>query len=238
MQRPENTISYRRLVDLSHPIRPGIPQWPGDPAVRFDTVAKLDQQGYFLRSFSMGEHTGTHLSSPAAYYADGAGPEAMPAASLLAPAVVIDVSRQSAADPDYALSVADIAEWEQRHKTIAPGVAVLLFTGWQRFWGHPERFINLDAHGVMHTPGFSMAAAQLLLNDRRVHGLATDAPGIDRGVDAGLSISRLALSQASLVLECVNNLDQLPPIGTTIVVGRLMLVGGSGSPAAVLALAP
>ncbi len=95
MQPPENTISYRRVVELSHPLRPGIPQWPGDPAVRFDTVAELGQQGYFLRSFSMGEHTGTHLASPAAYYADGAGPEALPAASLVAPAVVIDVSRRS-----------------------------------------------------------------------------------------------------------------------------------------------
>ena len=57
-------------------------------------------------------------------------------------------------------------------------------------------------------------------------------------MDTELSISRLALAQSSLVLECLNNLDQLPATGATLIIGRLPLVGGSGSPASVLALVP
>ena len=70
----EKRIVYRRVVDLSHPIRPGIPTWPGDPAVEFETVAEAGRDGYFLRRFSMGEHSGTHLSSPATFYPGGSPP--------------------------------------------------------------------------------------------------------------------------------------------------------------------
>ena len=68
--------------------------------------------------------------------------------------------------------------------------------------------------------------------------MGTDAPGVDAGVDTSFEVSRLVLEKHRLVLECLNNLDQLPPAGSTIVVGRLSLAGGSGSPASVLALTP
>jgi kynurenine formamidase len=238
MAEPAHSIVYSSIVDLSHPVDPYIPLWPGDPPVEFQTVTTLRERGYFLRRFSMGEHTGTHLSTPSAFYADGAGPDEFPDDSLVATAAVIDVSRSAVADPDYGLLASDVLQWERRNGIIPADALVVLHTGWWRRWGDPRRFINLDSSGVMHTPGFGLEAARVLLHERRVAGLATDAPGIDPGADPGLSISRLVLSQPRLALECLNNLDQLPATGATIVVGRLKLVGGSGSPAAVLALVP
>jgi kynurenine formamidase len=238
MAEPAHSIDYSSIVDLSHPVDPYIPLWPGDPPVEFQTVTTLRERGYFLRRFSMGEHTGTHLSTPSAFYADGAGPDEFPDDSLVATAAVIDVSRSAVADPDYGLLASDVLQWERRNGIIPADALVVLHTGWWRRWGDPRRFINLDSSGVMHTPGFGLEAARVLLHERRVAGLATDAPGIDPGADPGLSISRLVLSQPRLALECLNNLDQLPATGATIVVGRLKLVGGSGSPAAVLAFVP
>ena len=234
----QNIIAYRRVVDLSHPISPDIPVWPGDPAVDFQTVSDLAEQDYFLRRFSMGEHSGTHLASPSAYYADGIDPDGIPAESLVAPAAVIDAQGPASLDPDYTLSAADVAEWERTNGPIDPNTLVLLNTGWSHFWGQPARFINIGDDGAMHTPGFSLEAARFLLEWREVAGLGIDTHGIDPGADAGLSVSRLVLTRPALVLECLNNLDQLPPTGTTVVIGRLRLVGGSGSPAAVLALVP
>ncbi len=238
MAEPAHSIDYSSIVDLSHTVDPDMPLWPGDPPVEFQTVTTLGNRGYFLRRFSMGEHTGTHLSTPSAFYADGAGPDEFPDDSLVAAAAVIDVSRRAVADPDYGLLASDVLQWERRNGIIPADALVVLHTGWWRRWGDPRRFINLDSSGVMHTPGFGLEAARVLLHERRVAGLATDAPGIDPGADPDLSISRLALSQPRLVLECLNNLDQLPATGATIVVGRLKLVGGSGSPAAVLAFVP
>ncbi len=231
-------ISYRRVVDLSHPISPDIPVWPGDPAVDFQTVSDLAEQEYFLRRFSMGEHSGTHLASPSAYYADGIDPDGTPAESLVAPAAVIDAPGPASLDPDYTLSAGDIADWERANGPIEPNTLVLLNTGWSRFWGQPARFINTGDDGAMHTPGFSLEAARFLLEWREVAGLGIDTHGIDPGADTGLSVSRLVLARPALVLECLNNLDQLPPSGATVVVGRLRLVGGSGSPASVLAFTP
>lgn len=232
----EKRIIYRRVVDLSHPIRPGIPVWPGDPAVEFETVAEAGRDGYFLRRFSMGEHSGTHLSSPAALYDGAAGPDEQPPASLVVPAVVFDASGPATKNPDCVLTPGDVALWERRNGPVPPASLALLSTGWQRYWDDPDRFINADANGRMHTPGFSPDAARLLLEQRTVAGLGIDTHGVDAGMDAKLSVSRLALARSALVLECLNNLDQLPPTGATVIVGRLPLAGGSGAPASVLAL--
>ena len=238
VNHPEKTIAYRRVVDLSHPITPDIPLWPGDPTVRFQTVASLRDHGFFLQRFSMGEHSGTHLASPSTYLDDGSDPNAIAPDSLVVPVAVIDATDPASRDPDYTLSTGDVAEWERRNGPIGPNTLVMLNTGWWRFWRQPARFINIGEDGKMHTPGFSPEAARFLLEWRESSGLGIDTHGIDPGADTGLSVSRLALARSALVLECLNNLNQLPPTGATVVIGRLRLVGGSGSPASVLALTP
>ena len=238
MYPPAQTVAFRRVVDLTHPIRPGTPIWPGDPPVEFETVATIQSDGYFLRRFSMGEHSGTHISTASALFDQGSGPDSIAPEALIAPVVVIDSRSRTGMDPDYVLAVDDIAEWERRHGKITAGSIVLLLTGWRRYWDEPERFINLGDDGIMHTPGFTPEAVSFLLEQRGAVGIGTDTHGVDAGRDPDLKASREALSRSGLVLECLNNLDQLPAKGATLVIGRLPLVGGSGSPACVLALVP
>ena len=90
----------------------------------------------------------------------------------------------------------------------------------------------------MHTPGFTPEAVSFIFDERGAAGIGTDTHGVDAGRDADLEASRAALSKSALVLECLNNLDRLPATGATLVIARLPLVGGSGSPACVLALVP
>ena len=61
------TITYSRVVDLSHSIHPNMPRWPGDPRVEFQPVAQISSEGYFLRRVSLGEHTGTHINAPISF---------------------------------------------------------------------------------------------------------------------------------------------------------------------------
>ncbi len=58
------TIVYSRVIHLSHVIDPKIPQWPCDPPVEFESAAQLEKDGYYLRRFSMGEHSATHVNAP------------------------------------------------------------------------------------------------------------------------------------------------------------------------------
>ena len=69
-------------------------------------------------------------------------------------------------------------------------------------------------------------------------GIGIDTAGVDGGQDQTFAVNSWALSQPRTVLENLTNLDQLPPVGAVLVVGVLRLLGGSGSPASVLALAP
>ena len=238
MNQPERTVAFRRVIDLTHPIRPGIPIWPGDPPVEFETIATITGNGYFLRRFSMGEHSGTHISTPSAFFDRGLGPDSVPPEALVVPAVVVDSHDKARQDPDYTLTVDDLALWERVRGEIPAGSIILLLTGWHRYWDEPQRFINVGADGIMHTPGFAPEAVSFLMDERGAAGVGIDTHGVDAGTDTSLEASRTALTNGAFALECLNNLDQLPAIGTTLVIGRLPLVGGSGSPACVLALAP
>ena len=53
------------VADLSRPIRPGMPAYPGAPDVRFDRLADYDPDGYRERVVEFVSHTGTHLDAPA-----------------------------------------------------------------------------------------------------------------------------------------------------------------------------
>jgi kynurenine formamidase len=231
-------LAFQRVVELSHPIHPGIPLWSGDPPVRFEQTAELQQDGYFVRSFTMGEHSATHLNAPLSFFPGAAGVDDIPAAALVKPAVMIDARRQAAAQPDFVLTVQNVLAWEEQHGKIPPGCLVLLCSGWSAFWNDPARFLGLDTAGQAHFPGFSPAAARFLLEERQIAGLGTDTHGVEAGLDTQFQVNHLALGAGALVLENLAYLEQLPPTGATLVIGVLRLAGGSGSPAAVLAFVP
>ncbi|MEK7807061.1 MAG: cyclase family protein [Chloroflexota bacterium] len=231
-------ISYRQVVDLSRAIRPSMPRWPGDPPIRFRAVARLDPDGYFLRRFSMGEHTGTHMNAPVSFHRHGESIDAYPAESLVAPAVVIDVRAGAEADADYALDAATVLHWERQHGEISPGSIVLLHTAWQAEWRHPEESSGSSNRTGLHFPGFGIQAARFLLNEREIAGGGPDTPGVEPGRDKAYSINRMMLEKRRIVLEYLANLGSLPPTGSTLVIGILRLKGGSGSPASVLAFVP
>jgi kynurenine formamidase len=231
----EHVLRYRRVVHLSHVLAPAMPQWPGDPRLTFEPVASLATQGYALRRLAIGEHSGTHVNAPISFHAGGASIDAYPAAALVAPAVLIDVSAAAARDADHRLSVDEVTAWEAAHGGVPAGAVVLLRSGWAARWNEPARFLNAGNDGRLHFPGFSLAAADLLLDQRGAAGLGVDTHGVDGGDADGFAVNARVLERPRLLLENLANLEQLPAVGATIVVGALRLAGGTGSPAAVLA---
>ena len=231
-------LRHLRPVNLSHSISTSAPHWPGDPPVEFNEWSEIPRHGFFLRRFSMGEHCATHLTAPASFYSHGLTVDNIPAEQLVAPAVAIDVRAKCQSNPDYALTIDELLDWESRHGQVPSACLALLLTGWSEHWDNPSAYLGEDAGGNLHFPGFGLEAADLLIQERRVAGLGTDTAGVEPGADSEFYVSRLALSQSGIVLQNLANLDQLPPTGSVLVIGVLRLVGGSGSPAGVTALLP
>lgn len=225
-------------MSLSHPLSPGIPRWPGDPAVEFEGWAEIARDGYYLRRLAMSEHAGTHLTAPASFYPKGRTVDEFPAEELVRHAAVIDVRDQCRNNRDYALTPEDLAIWESVHGEVPAGSLALLHTGWSERWPNPADYLGTDTDGGVRFPGFGLEAAAMLVNERGAAGLGTDTAGVEPGADATFAVSRLVLSQPRIVLENLTNLHRLPPTGAVLVIGLLPLVGGSGSPAAVTAFMP
>ncbi len=232
---PQDKTS-EEVIYLSHIIDPNIPQWENDPSVEFETVADWEKEGYYLRRFSMGEHSATHINAPISFHRNGAGIDEYPANSLVLPAVVIDIRASVVVNPDYVLSIADIETWENQYGKIPDKCLVLLRTGWQEKWNDEKAFFNKDVEGTMHFPGFGVDAAELLIQKRNIAGIGIDTHGVDGGKDVNFTINRLVLDRSRIVLENLTNLEQLPPTGIKVAIGILRLRGGSGSPVGVVAL--
>ncbi len=135
------TLHYSRVVELSHPLQPEMPTWPGDPPTQFTPLASIPKQGFFLRGLSLGEHSGTHLNAPAHFFEDGPSVDAIPAGRLVLPAALIDARPQCARDPDYALTVPDLLAWEKNHGPFPSGCLASSLPAGRR--AGPIRFASL-----------------------------------------------------------------------------------------------
>jgi kynurenine formamidase len=233
------SIAYSRVIDLSHVISPRIPLWPGDPKVVFKVVATMKKDGYYLRSFTIGEHSATHMNAPNSFIEGNTqaitsyAPE-----QRVVPAAVIDVRGKAAADADYQLTKQDVLDWEAQHGQLAPGTFVIMLTGWEDKWGDPKAFINQDAKGNLHFPGFAPATSKWLVSDRRIAGVGIDTHGVDPGLDTSYATNTAMAANHLIAIECMANLDQLPAKGATLVLAPLQLHNGSGSPLSIMAFVP
>jgi kynurenine formamidase len=226
-----------RIIDLTYLINASAPTYSGERnALRYETLADFDKDGYRAGAFCIPEHFGTHLDAPGHFIKGKETIERIAPRRLIAPAVVIDVRPQVKSNPDYQLTPDAIRIWESKG-AIPAGAAVLLLTGWgERYWD-ADRYRNADATGVMHFPGFSEQAVRYLLK-RKIVALGIDTLSIDYGPSKDFAAHKVSLGSGLYHIENMANLDKLPARGAFIFVGPLPLENGSGSPARVLAIAP
>lgn len=234
-----------KVVDLSHAFDADTLYWPTSPT-RFDltTLASGVTEGgwfYSANSFCAPEHGGTHLDAPIHFARGRSTADQIPVRQLVAPAVVIDVAKKAAADPDYRLSVADVRAWEKAHGTVPGGAIVLLRTGWSARWPDRKRYFGDDAPGDasnLHFPSFGAEAAALLVRDRRVGALGVDTASIDPGASKNFPVHRLAAEANVPGLENLTGLSALPESGAWVIALPMKIAGGSGGPVRAIALVP
>lgn len=234
-----------RLVDMTHAFNAQTLYWPTSPTgFRLDRLAHgPTPAGYFYaaNAFSAPEHGGTHLDAPIHFGEGRLTADRIPLERLVAPAVVIDVSAQSARDADYRLTREDVIEFERRYGRIEEGMIVLLRTGWSRRWPNRREYFGDDTPGdasKLHFPSFGEDAARLLVEERGVVALGVDVASIDYGQSSDFRVHRLAAARDVAGLENLTNLEQLPSRGALVIALPMKIEGGSGGPLRAVALVP
>lgn len=230
------TVSYGNVTNLSYANSPATPVWPGNPSFAMEAVVTIENDGFYANVLTYHEHTGTHMDSPGHFFADGATVDRIDPTQLVAPVVVIDITAQAEADVDYGVAVDDILAWEAEYGEIPAGALVTFTSGWDARYDDAEAFVNLDAEGVMHFPGFSPAAAEFLVAERSIVGIGSDTLSQDPGNSTDFGTHIAILGAGMYGLESVANLGSVPASGATVIIGAANHVHGSGGPARVLAL--
>jgi kynurenine formamidase len=238
-------LSKVRVVELTHPFDEQTLYWPTSPsAFALTTLADgMTPGGYYYSSFALctPEHGGTHLDAPVHFAKGGRTVGELPMAQLIAPAIVIDVSGQAAADSVYLVTRRDVEAFETAHGRIAPGSIVLVRTGWSRYWPDRKRYLGDDTPGdasKLRFPGYGEDAARLLVQERRAGLLGIDTASIDHGPSTSFIAHRIGAEAGVANLENLTGLDALPPTGAVVIALPMRIARGSGGPVRAVALVP
>lgn len=237
------------IIDLTAPLSEKTPiiQLPPPFANtrRFELseISSYDERGpaWYWNDISTGEHVGTHFDAPVHWVTgkDRIDVSQVPAQQLIAPAVVIDKSRECAKDPDYLLQVSDVEAWQREHGELPRGGWLFYRTGWDARASDQQRFLNANETGP-HTPGISVECARWLANEAPIIGVGVETVGTDAGkahsFDPAFPCHAFMLGAGKYGLTQLANIAKLPPTGAVVIAGPLPIVRGSGSPARVLAL--
>lgn len=175
------------LLDLTHPLVPGMQVYPGDPQFRCTPVTA---DGVTVTELHLGTHTGTHVDAPAHVIPGGAGVADLDLELFRGRAVVMDGPEPPA---------------------LRPGDVLVVHTGWSRYFGTPRYLdhpvVDPAAARAMLAAGVRALAVDTLSPDPRdslaVHEIVLGAGGVIvenlrgvdrlRGRDAILTFHPLAL---------------------------------------------
>ena len=239
-----------KVIDLTQTLRPSTPviQLPPEfaPSAPFSIseISNYDERGpaWYWNNLKLGEHTGTHFDAPIHWvsgkdYSDGAT-DTIAVERMIAPAVVIDFSKEAAADEKFLCEPAHIQAFEEKHGRIPDGAWVLMRTDWSKR-SDPAAFLNMKEDGP-HVPGPSAACVKFLVEERNVNGWGVEAVGTDAGqafaFEPAFPAHHLMHGANKFGLASLTNLDLLPPTGAVLITAPLKIEKGSGSPIRALAL--
>lgn len=230
-------LGRARVIDLTYPLTADFPLFPVYNPVRVAQKFSCKKDGFFVNSWAFDEHSGTHVDAPAHFGEGAATVERIAPEELILPVVVLDIRARVEHDHDATVTPEDVLDWERRHGRLPERCAVFALTGWGSRVHDPAAYLNADASGTMHAPGFDPELTEFLKHERPgARAIGLDTASLDIGASADFPAHVSWLPSGRYGIENLANLDRLPPEGAVAIVGAPALSGGSGGPTRVLAL--
>lgn len=200
-----------RFYDITLPLSPTLPVYPGDPCMALTPVAQLAWgDSANVSHLSLGTHTGTHLDAPRHFFADGPAIDGLELDVLIGPARVCafpHATTHLTADDLRPLGLAGV----QRLLLKTPNGALWEQPGFQR------EYIALTAS----------AAAFLVESGVRLVGI--DYLSVDAFTDQNFPVHRTLLGAGVLIVEGLD-LRRVPPGLYDLYALPLLLQHGDGAP--------
>jgi arylformamidase len=206
-----------KIHDISVPVSPSLPVWPGDPAVVLEKVSSMDAGAHDnVSRLACGVHTGTHVDAPHHFMNDHRTVEMLALDVLVGPALVVELPL------DARLVTADVLE----QAAIPAGTErVLLKTANSQLWARGENAFFTDFVGV------SEDGAEWLVSH------AIKLVGIDylsvAPFHQSIPTHRALLGAGVIVVEGLD-LSAISPGSYGLYCLPLKLVGSDGAPARVI----
>ncbi len=202
------------IYDITVPIHPSMPVWPGDPQVTLEQVASIDAGANAnVSHLKAGVHVGTHVDAPHHFLNDRRTVESLPLDVLTGPAWVVQLPEEC-----QVVAAADLEA-----AAIPPGTErLLLKTRNSAFWQTSPRDFRLDFVGV------AADGAEWLV-ERGVRLIGVDYLSV-APYKQSRPTHEILLRAGVIIVEGLD-LSAVPPGRYNLYCLPLKLVGSDGAPA-------
>lgn len=203
-----------KLLDVSVPLTPGIPAYPGNPEFELQAIKRIAEGASSnVSRLVMGTHTGTHVDAPRHFFDEGIGVDALPLDLLLGRTRVVEIRKRGG------IGAAELAE-----AVLREDIRILLKTSNSALWngeGFHSDYTHLTEGGARY------------LVDQGVKVVGIDYLSVEQFKKAGAPAHRALLSQGVIIIEGLNLAEAEPGMYEMYCL-PLRIAGADGAPARVI----
>ncbi len=201
------------VIDLTHPISDGMPVYfPWHPRTDLEQTATYKENRCEVRRLSIGSHSGTHIDAPSHVFAGMPTLDQYDPALWYVNAQVLDFTGHTPKQ--------EITKDEIRNKFRTKGIGAVVKTGWDVRFGQKDYYATY--------PPISNEAAEYLV-EMEIPVLAADTPFT-------LDVHYIILKHGIPLITNLNNTARLAEGLIKLISAPLLIKGGDGAPARVLAV--
>ena len=202
-----------KVIDLTHPITEDIPVYfPWHPPTVLERTATYKENRCEVRRLSIGTHSGTHIDAPSHVFEGKPSLDQYDPGLWYIDAKVLDFTPREVGK--------EISREEVAAKLTTKGIGVVIKTGWDAEFGKKDYYKTY--------PPLSKDAAEFLV--------AMNVPVVAADTPFTLDVHYILLGHGIPLVTNVNNTSRLKEGMIKLIAAPLLIKGGDGAPARVLAV--
>jgi arylformamidase len=218
----------KRYIDLSHAIHEGMstPPAPWHSIVEITQLGRHSIEGRESLKITLGNHTGTHIDTPAHMVENGAPRiDKLPLDVTIGKAKLLNIPK----GPYSKITVEDI---KSCGIAVQKGDRIVINTGWYKKWDTQQFY--------REHPSMMLEAANWLV-DQGVIYVLFDIPSPDEPLEKLVAgqpnpIHLAFLGKGVFISECMTNLDEIPSTEFELIVLPLLIRDSDGAPVRAVAV--